>query len=214
MKKHPADGARRILKMKGLPKSSILAAIAGQHHEHIDGTGYPRGLKGDEIHRFAKIAAIADVYDALTSERPYKKAYMPNIAYNIMHNINRGQFDSKLLDLFFNNVALYPEGSVLKTTFGFAVVKESKFGRTTTPIIILFADVNGKLLNERRVIDLSEEKDGAASIQVVPTGNDLYHFIHELGVDPTYYLEEEREKDRAAEKAASRRSTPPRMRMK
>ena len=94
------------------------------------------------------------------------------------------------------------------------MVKESKFGRTTTPIIILFADVNGKLLNERRVIDLSEEKDGAASIQVVPTGNDLYHFIHELGVDPTYYLEEEREKDRAAEKAASRRSTPPRMRMK
>ena len=214
MKKHPADGARRILKIKDLPKASILAAIAGQHHEHIDGTGYPRGITGEEMHRYAKIAAIADVYDALTSERPYKKAYMPNIAYNIMHNINKGQFDSKLLDLFFNNVALYPEGSVLKTTFGFAVVKESKFGRTTTPIIILFADVNGKLLNERRVIDLSEEKDGAASIQVVPTGNDLYHFIHELGVDPTYYLEEEREKDRAAEKAASRRSTPPRMRMK
>ena len=214
MKKHPADGARRILKIKDLPKASILAAIAGQHHEHIDGTGYPRGIKGEEMHRYAKIAAIADVYDALTSERPYKKAYMPNIAYNIMHNINKGQFDPKLLETFFNNVALYPEGAVLKTTFGFAVVKESKFGRTTTPIIILFADTNGKLLDRRTVIDLSEEKDGAASIQVVPTGNDLYHFIHELGVDPTYYLEEEREKDRAAEKAASRRSTPPRMRMK
>ena len=214
MKKHPADGARRILKMSGLPKSSILAAIAGQHHEHIDGTGYPRGIKGDEMHRFAKIAAIADVYDALTSERPYKKAYMPNIAYNIMHNINKGQFDPKLLELFFNNVALYPEGSVLKTTFGFAVVKESKFGRTTTPIIILFADPNGKLLDHRTEIDLSEERDGAASIQVVPTGNDLYHFIHELGVDPSYYLKEARDKDKAAEKASSKKPMPRRTRMR
>ena len=213
MKKHPADGARRILKIKDLPKASILAAIAGQHHEHIDGTGYPRGITGEEMHRYAKIAAIADVYDALTSERPYKKAYMPNIAYNIMHNINKGQFDPKLLDTFFNNVALYPEGAVLKTTFGFAVVKESKFGRTTTPVIILFADTNGKLLDQRTVIDLSEEKDGAASIQVVPTGNDLYHFIHELGVDPSSYLEEEREKDKAAGVVSSGVSAPPRMPM-
>ena len=64
------------------------------------------------------------------------------------------------------------------------------------------------------MIDLSEEKDGAASIQIVPTGNDLYHFIHELGVDPTYYLEEERAKDRAAGIAPSGISTPPRMRMR
>lgn len=211
MKKHPNDGARRILKIKNLPKASILAAIASQHHEHIDGTGYPRGIKGEEMHRYAKITAIADVYDALTSERPYKKAYMPNIAYNIMHNINKGQFDPKLLETFFNNVALYPEGAVLKTTFGFAVVKESKFGRTTTPVIILFADTNGKLLDQHTVIDLSEEKDGATSIQVVPTGNDLYHFIHELGVDPSYYLEKEREKDKAAGIVSSGVSTPPRM---
>jgi len=212
MRQHPATGARRILKMSGLPKSSLLAAIAGQHHEHIDGTGYPRGIKGEQIHRFAKITAVADVYDALTSERPYKKAYMPNIAYNIMHNINKGQFDRKLLDTFFNNVALYPEGSVLKTTFGFAVVKESKFGRTTTPIIILFADTNGKLLKQRSVIDLSDVPNGSESIQVVPTGNDLYHFIHELGVDPSYYLEEERKKDPAAGIKSSGVWLPPTMR--
>jgi len=212
MRRHPTDGSRRILKMSDLPKTSILAAIAGQHHEHIDGNGYPRGIKGDEIHRFAKITAIADVYDALTSERPYKKAYMPNIAYNIMHNINKGQFDRELLDIFFNNVALYPEGVVLKTTLGFAVVKESKFGKTTTPIIILFADTNGKLLKERSVIDLSEEPDGSESIQVVPTGNDLYHFIHEVGVDPSYYLQEEREKDKAAGITSDAVSTLPHMR--
>ena len=209
MKKHPEDGARRILKMNDLPKTSILAAIASQHHEHIDGTGYPNGITGNEMHRYAKITAIADVYDALTSERPYKKAYMPNIAYNIMYNINKGQFDRDLLNTFFNNVALYPEGAVLKTTLGFAVVKESKFGRTTTPIIILFADTNGKLLRERTVIDLSDIKDGAKSIQLVPTGNELYHFIHELGVDPSSYLEEERKKDKDAGIKSSGLSTAP-----
>lgn len=211
IRQHPSAGARRIVKMHNLPKTSILAAIAGQHHEHIDGTGYPRGIKGDEIHRFAKITAIADVYDALTSERPYKKAYMPNIAYNIMHNINKGQFDQKLIDKFFNNVALYPEGVVLKTTFGFAVVKESRFGRTKTPIIIRFADTNGKLLNERTEIDLSEVDHGAESIQVVPTGNELYHFIHELGVDPSYYLEEARAKDKGAGIVSSGIKAPPRI---
>ena len=213
MKNHPLDGSRRILNVSDLPKKSILAAIAAQHHEHIDGSGYPNGITGNEMHRYAKITAIADVYDALTSERPYKKAYMPNIAYNIMHNISKGQFDQDLLDTFFNNVALYPEGAVLKTTFGFAVVKESKFGRTTTPIIILFADTNGKLLNERSVIDLYETPDGAKSIQVVPTGNELYHFIHELGVDPSYYLEEERKKDAAAGIKSSGVTTAPRVKL-
>ena len=213
MKNHPLDGSRRILNVSDLPKKSILAAIAAQHHEHIDGSGYPNGITGNEMHHYAKITAIADVYDALTSERPYKKAYMPNIAYNIMHNINKGQFDQDLLDTFFNNVALYPEGAVLKTTFGFAVVKESKFGRTTTPIIILFADTNGKLLNERSVIDLYETPNGAKSIQVVPTGNELYHFIHELGVDPSYYLEEERKKDAAAGIKSSGVSMAPRAKL-
>lgn len=213
MKNHPLDGSRRILNVSDLPKKSILAAIAAQHHEHIDGSGYPNGITGNEMHHYAKITAIADVYDALTSERPYKKAYMPNIAYNIMHNINKGQFDQDLLDTFFNNVALYPEGAVLKTTFGFAVVKESRFGRTTTPIIILFADTNGKLLNEQSVIDLYETPNGAKSIQVVPTGNELYHFIHELGVDPSYYLEEERKKDAAAGIKSSGVSMAPRAKL-
>lgn len=213
MKNHPLDGSRRILNVSDLPKKSILAAIAAQHHEHIDGSGYPNGITGNEMHHYAKITAIADVYDALTSERPYKKAYMPNIAYNIMHNINKGQFDQDLLDTFFNNVALYPEGAVLKTTFGFAIVKESRFGRTTTPIIILFADTNGKLLNERSVIDLYETPNGAKSIQVVPTGNELYHFIHELGVDPSYYLEEERKKDAAAGIKSSGVSMAPRVKL-
>lgn len=188
IKAHPLSGAKRIHVMEHeLPKSSILAAIASEHHEHIDGTGYPRGLKGDKIHRYAKIVAIADVYDALTSERPYKKAYTPNIAHNIMCNITKGQFDPDLLKLFFNNVALYPEGTVLKTDYGFGIVKKSAFGKTETPTIVVFANMEGRPI-EPYTIDLSTVEDGNHKIHIVVSDNDLRHFIHNLAFDPSVYL--------------------------
>ncbi len=190
IKAHPLSGAKRIHVMEHeLPKSSILAAIASEHHEHIDGTGYPRGLKGDKIHRYAKIVAIADVYDALTSERPYKKAYTPNIAHNIMCNITKGQFDPDLLKLFFNNVALYPEGTVLKTDYGFGIVKKSVFGKTETPIIIVFADLEGHHI-EPYTLDLSQVEDGNKKIHLVIADNELRHFIHTLSFDPSVYLQQ------------------------
>ena len=190
IKSHPTDGAKRIRAMELLlPSPSILAQIASQHHEHVDGCGYPNHLTGDRIHRFAKIVAIADVYDALTSERPYKKAYTPSVTYNIMVNVNRGQFDNDLLKLFFNNVAIYPVGTVLKTIYGFGIVTECVFGRTETPKVCIFADRNGKILDTPQRIDLYECKERA--IEMVVSGIELLHFIHELSFDPSMYLNEQ-----------------------
>lgn len=191
IKQHPEFGAKRIHEMdRLLPSTSLLAAIAREHHEHIDGRGYPRGLDGDRIHRFAKIVAIADVYDALTSERPYKRAYTPNVAYNIMKNVNIGQFDKTLLDIFFNNVAIYPVGTILKTTWGYAIVKKCEFGKTESPTIILFADLEGKVLQEPITINLADDPLGTKAIQMVIADNELRHFIHSLSVDPSMYLQE------------------------
>ncbi|MBQ7478399.1 MAG: HD-GYP domain-containing protein [Selenomonadaceae bacterium] len=187
---HPMEGARRIHEMGNLlPSPAILAAIAAQHHEHIDGKGYPQHLTGDQIHRFAKIVAIADVYDALTSERPYKKAYTPSITHNIMVNVNKGQFDTNLLKLFFNNVAIYPVGTLLKTVYGFGIVTKCEFGRTETPCVCIFANTEGKMLEDPVRIDL--KNDGPRAIEMEISGIELMHFIHELGVDPTMYLTEE-----------------------
>ena len=192
IKQHPGNGALRIMEMKDqLPWPSVIASIAAEHHEHIDGNGYPRGLKEKEIHRFAKIVAIADVYDALTSERPYKRAYTPNVAYNIMVNVTRGQFDPTLLQRFFNNVALYPVGTVLKTTYGYAIVSHCEFGKTQTPTIIVFADLEGHSLKDTQKIDLSAVPEGNKAIQIVISDNELMHFIHELHLDPSMYLAEE-----------------------
>ncbi len=190
VKMHPLKGAERIHNMEHhLPHPVILAAIASEHHEHIDGTGYPRGLKGDKIHPYAKIVAIADVYDALTSERPYKKAYTPNIAHNIMTRLNRGQFDPDLLQLFFNNVAIYPEGTILKTDFGYGIVKHCEFGHTETPTIVVFADLEGHVISPE-TIDLGQTEQGSKAIQIVIADNELRHFIHRLSIDPSVYLKD------------------------
>lgn len=189
IKRHPLDGAERIKEMEWkLPSPAVLAAIASEHHEHIDGHGYPRGMKDEQIHRYAKIVAIADVYDALTSERPYKKAYTPNVAYNIMTNVNQGQFDRELLKLFFNNVSLYPMGTVVKTIYGYAIVKACSFGKTETPTVVLFADKDAKVLREPYTMDLSQDSLGNRVIEMVIRDSDLRHFIHEINLDPSIFL--------------------------
>lgn len=189
IKRHPLDGAERIKEMEWkLPSPAVLAAIASEHHEHIDGHGYPRGLRDEQIHRYAKIVAIADVYDALTSERPYKKAYTPNVAYNIMTNVNQGQFDRELLKLFFNNVSLYPMGTVVKTIYGYAIVKACSFGKTETPTVVLFADKDAKVLREPYTMDLSQDSLGNRVIEMVIRDSDLRHFIHEINLDPSIFL--------------------------
>lgn len=189
IKQHPANGALRIMELQDkLPWASTLAAIAAEHHEHIDGNGYPRSLRGGQISRFAKLVAVADVYDALTSVRPYKKAYPPSVAHNIMVRLNRGQFDQDVLETFFNNVALYPVGTILKTIYGYAIVSDIQFGRTSTPTIIVFANLEGKLLKTPLTINLSNTEEKNDAIQLVILDNELRHFIHELNIDPTYYL--------------------------
>lgn len=189
MKSHTLEGAHRIHEMCiMLPSPSLLAAIAAQHHERIDGKGYPRQIAGSQIHRFAKIVAIADVYDALTSERPYKKAYTPSIAHNIMKKTGQGQFDEELLTLFFNNVAIYLVGTVLKTFYGYGIVTKCEFGHTETPIICLFADKKKKPLPNPVHINLKD--DGPDAIEQEISGMDLMYFTHDLNIDPSIYLTE------------------------
>ena len=186
IKNHPMVGAKKIRDM-GLPDSERLAIVALEHHEHLDGHGYPRGLKGDQIHPYGRIAAVADVYDALTSERAYKRPYTPAIAYKLMKFCSPGQFDPMLLELFFKNVAIYPIGTVLKTNHGFGIVTDAEFGRTDRPVVAIFADNEGRP-KRKRVIDFAEEKD--AKVENVLNGIELFHFVHQLHFDPATLLVE------------------------
>lgn len=100
MKKHSKLGYS-ILKKNLLPKEIQHSAF--YHHERWDGNGYPIRLKGEEIPIAARIISICDVYDALTSDRPYRKAFGEDEAVSMMESF-KGQFDEKLLKVFINNL--------------------------------------------------------------------------------------------------------------
>jgi len=102
MKQHPLIGYR-ILKDSKLETLQIAGDIALEHHEKWDGTGYPKGLKGEEISIYARIVALADVFDALASERPYKQAWSISKIEQLLINEKGKQFDPYLIDLFFEN---------------------------------------------------------------------------------------------------------------
>jgi putative nucleotidyltransferase with HDIG domain len=101
MREHPSKGHTMLSRQAGMPE--IVLDVCLHHHERIDGKGYPYGLSGDAISQHARIAAICDVYDAVTSARPYKKAWTPKEAASWMLE-RKGCFDRQLLLQFLNNV--------------------------------------------------------------------------------------------------------------
>lgn len=102
MRQHAAIGYE-ILKGSPSPLLQKAAIIALSHHEKVDGSGYPGGLKGEDIPLDGRIVAVADVFDALTSERPYKKAWPVEDAVKFMHENSGSHFDPACIDAFFHN---------------------------------------------------------------------------------------------------------------
>jgi HD-GYP domain-containing protein (c-di-GMP phosphodiesterase class II) len=96
IKRHPLDGFRRLTCEAGITKCQLLMAY--QHHEKVDGSGYPVGLFDQEISLPARICAVVDVYEALTSNRPYRRALGPKIAIDIMEKQSKEHFDRNILD--------------------------------------------------------------------------------------------------------------------
>lgn len=104
MKLHATLGGKMLESEGNYPVIEAGRIIALQHHEKIDGTGYPRGLSGEEIHIYARIVSIADVFDALSSERVYKKAFSIKQTLEIIQEGSGDHFDPKLVKLFIDNL--------------------------------------------------------------------------------------------------------------
>jgi uncharacterized domain HDIG len=182
--RHPHAGFAKLKEAGGF--SDTVLAIAIQHHERFDGSGYPHHYVGSDIHRFARIVSIADVYDALTSNRPYKRAYRPDIAYKIMTQCSCAGFDPDLLKLFFANVAIYPVGTVLKTRFGDAIVTKVESGYTLRPHVCLFTDKHHQPVKKPSQLDLRDFLENP--IEYVIEDNELFELINMHGIDPARYL--------------------------
>jgi putative nucleotidyltransferase with HDIG domain len=116
MRKHATYSGDIMREMGGFPEEAI--AIATQHHEMLDGSGYPQGLKGEQIHYYARLTAVADVYDALTAKRVYKPAMPMYQALQRIHKNKGKEFDERAVDLFVKTLGLYPVGSLVELNTG------------------------------------------------------------------------------------------------
>ncbi|TJY41496.1 HD-GYP domain-containing protein [Cohnella pontilimi] len=144
--------------LKDEPNIPLLAAhCAFQHHERLNGTGYPRGLKSDEIHEYAKLIAIADSYDAMTSHRVYRNAMMPHEAVEALYAGSGTLYDTKMLGLFRDKVAIYPIGVGVRLSTGHsAVVVDINSAYAQRPIVRVLTDEHGTDLREPYDMDLSK----------------------------------------------------------
>jgi putative nucleotidyltransferase with HDIG domain len=120
MKKHVEYSSALLEEIEGISNEAGL--VASQHHERIDGTGYPLGLKGDEISEFGQLAAIVDVYDAMTANRCYRGRQQPAEVMKNLYEWKEHHFNGKLVEEFVRCVGIYPTGSLVRLASGLLAV--------------------------------------------------------------------------------------------
>jgi len=153
MRQHPIIGAQILMEADA---DADLLDIALHHHERYDGNGYPHGLKGEQITRFARMAAVCDVYDALTSTRVYRKGWTPAEA---MHNMLswRGHFDSHLLNSFVRTIGIYPVGSLVRLASGrVALVVKAGEKSLLRPCVHVFWSLHAQREMKPEIVDLGD----------------------------------------------------------
>lgn len=155
VKKHTSFGYE-LLK-KSMVLSTYASYIALTHHERYDGEGYPLGLRGEEIHEFARIVSIADVYDALTSDRVYKKRVNINEAVEYLIGMGDHQFDYNIVRNFIEHITIYPPGTcVLLNNGEKAIVVDVNKRYPNRPIIRILYDKEGQVPRVPIEIDLTK----------------------------------------------------------
>jgi putative nucleotidyltransferase with HDIG domain len=156
IKTHPVEGYR-LLKA-GKDVDEVVLDVCLHHHEKTDGSGYPKGLKADEISLFAKMGAVCDVYDAITSNRPYKLGWDPAESLRKMAEWANGHFDGKVFQAFVKSLGIYPIGSLVKLSSGrLGVVVDQTSKSLTTPCVKVFFSTKSNMRIVPEVIDLSKQ---------------------------------------------------------
>jgi HD-GYP domain-containing protein (c-di-GMP phosphodiesterase class II) len=154
VKTHPVRG-HALLDEAG-SAGAVVLDVCLHHHEKIDGSGYPFGLVSEKISRFAKMAAVCDVYDAITSDRPYKAGWDPGEALRQMAQW-KGHFDSVALQALVKAVGIYPVGSLVRLASGrLAVVVEQNPATLLAPRVRTVYDLAAAKRIEPQEIDLAE----------------------------------------------------------
>lgn len=137
--------------------STVSAHCAYQHHERIDGTGYPRGIEGKEIHKFAKIISVADVFDAVCSNRVYAKAVLPHVGMELLFAGAGTQFDLDIIRAFRRTISIYPVGlTVILNDNRKAIVAEQNKNNSERPIVRVIEE-DMKKVEQPYYVNLNKE---------------------------------------------------------
>lgn len=179
IQQHATFGYEILLEnARQLPDSAL--EVAYSHHERKNGGGYPRKLSGEFIHLFARIVAIVDVYDAITSDRIYHHGMNTLDALKHMFESRLDQFDTELIEQFIKCIGIYPIGSIVELNTGeIGIVISVAQRHRLTPIIMIVRDEDGKPVLPPRMLDLQffsarENKPGLEIRRVLePSSSDI-----------------------------------------
>jgi putative nucleotidyltransferase with HDIG domain len=179
---HPTFSAEMLEKTEDITEDSIRLAF--EHHERLDGKGYPRGLSEDGLHIDSNIISICDVYDALTSARVYKPGFPLPKALQIMIEKAGTEFKRNLVEMFIKIVGAYPVGSLVELNTGeLTIVSELNEKDIFKPWVIIITDWKKKFVKTPETICLGTVSAGGREII-------KYHDPHILGINPNNYLVE------------------------
>jgi cyclic di-GMP phosphodiesterase len=160
-KRHVEYSAEILAGTPGLPPK--LPELALLHHERQDGTGYPRGLKGDEIGLYGSMAAIADTFDALTAVRPYAEPLSPSGALSYLYKERGSGFHADLVEQFIQCVGVFPVGSVVELNSGeVGIVITQNLVRRLKPRVMVVLDGKGNPMHPHKILDLDRDPKASA----------------------------------------------------
>lgn len=165
MKDHVYYGTKVLIEM-GIPES--IVETIGQHHERLDGYGYPDGLRGDEITQFGRMIAIVDTYDAITADRCYKVGMSSKKALQILMQDSPEKYDKGLVTQFVQCIGIFPVGSLVKlSNEKIAMVLKQHPVHATKPLVKVFYSIRGNHYLEPKELDMATVSNGIKIVDAV-----------------------------------------------
>ena len=159
MKTHVSHSASIINQVQGI--SNISQQVVANHHEKLNGTGYPAQLAGDELDLYSRMITVCDIYDALTAQRAYKKGIAQITAFAILSEMaEKGELDKSIVNQLIKSLGVFPVGSLVRLSSNkLALVEKSNQSIPTRPVVKSFFSINQNVFVKARDIDLSHELD-------------------------------------------------------
>ncbi|TQV76895.1 HD-GYP domain-containing protein [Aliikangiella marina] len=159
IKSHVVHSANIVNETQGL--SELSREVVANHHEKLNGNGYPKGKRAEQLSKYSRMIAICDIYDALSAERVYKKGIPQIRAFKVLREIaTRGELDAELVDQFIKCMGVYPVGSLVRLTSNkLAIVEKVNQENPVKPLVRAFFSLQQNTFIEAKDIDLAEDKN-------------------------------------------------------